>query len=108
MASLVRHLFPSPAVKVDGSHDVDVVLMKKSGKLMVNLLNTSGPHDNPSCFTFDEITPLGPLSIGIHTAKRPKQIRLQPEGTTLPFRWSKGTATVTLPRLEIHSVLEID
>lgn len=107
MASLAKRLFPQPLVTVEGTHELDLIVMKKAGKLMVNLVNTSGPHDNKACYTFDEVTPLGPLAITIQSAKRPKRIRLQPEGRPLAFQWSKGKATVVLPRLEIHSVLEV-
>ncbi len=107
LGALVKRLFPNPTVKVGGSHEVDIVLMKKEGKLLVNLLNTSGPHDNRACYTFDEIAPLGPLQVEIQTAKRPKRILLQPEGRSLPFRWSRGKTSLVLPRLEIHSVIEV-
>ncbi len=105
--ALVQHLFPNPAVKVEGSHDVDVMVMKKEGRLLINLLNVSGPHDNRDCYTFDEVAPLGPLTLKIQVAARPRRIRLQPEGRRLSFQWKQGTATVVVPRLDIHAVLEI-
>jgi hypothetical protein len=107
LGALVKHLFPNPAVKAEGSHELDLVLMKKDGKLLVNLLNTSGPHDNKACYTFDEVAPLGPLRVEIQTAKRPKRILLQPEGRPLSFQWSRGKTTLVLPRLEIHAILEV-
>ncbi|MBI3919909.1 MAG: hypothetical protein HY318_00725, partial [Armatimonadetes bacterium] len=44
--SLVRELFPKPLVEVQGSHAVDVSVNQLNGRLMVNLVNTSGPHAN--------------------------------------------------------------
>jgi hypothetical protein len=107
LASLTKRLFPKPLVTVTGTHELDLVVMKKNGKLLVNLLNTSGPHDNKGCYTFDEVTPLGPLTIEIQAPQKPKSIRLQPEGRPLAFQWNKGKTTVTLPRLELHSVLDV-
>ncbi len=41
---LVRQLVPHPMVEVSGTHDVDVVLARQGSQLLVNLVNTSGPH----------------------------------------------------------------
>lgn len=107
LGALVNRLFPNPIVKAHGSHELDIVLMKKDGKLLVNLLNTSGPHDNRTCYSFDEIVPLGPIRVEIQMAKRPKRVLLQPEGRPLSFQWSRGKTTLVLPRLEIHAILEV-
>ncbi|MEN7974070.1 MAG: alpha-amylase family protein, partial [Verrucomicrobiota bacterium] len=63
--SLVCELFPTPLVEVSGSHLVDVAATRKDGKLMINLINTSGPHGDDNVYVFDEIQPVGPLEISI-------------------------------------------
>jgi hypothetical protein len=32
---------------------------------------------------------------------------MQPEGKEMQFTWSNGKSTVLIPKLEIHSILEI-
>ena len=105
--ALARRLFPKPMVEVKGSHEVDVMLMHKGKSLMINLLNVSGPHDNLRCYTYDEQTPLPQLEITVRLPRRPGKILLQPGAKALPFRWTSGCAVVTVPRLDIHAVVEI-
>lgn len=56
---MVRELFPEPIVRVQGSHYVDVQVMRNHGKVLVNLLKAGGPHDYPRTLVFDEIPPGG-------------------------------------------------
>jgi len=58
-ASMVRELFPEPIVRVQGSHYVDVQVMRNHWKVLVNLLNAGGPHDYHRTLVFDEIPPVG-------------------------------------------------
>jgi len=37
----------------------------------------------------------------------PKSITMQPEGKSLDVTWANGRATVTLPRLDIYSILMV-
>ena len=95
-------------VEVTGSHYVDVTAATKDGKLMINLINTSGPHDNENVYVFDNIPPVGPLSVAIRTAKRPKKVTLQPENIKLDYTFSKGQIKLMLPKLEIHNIIVVE
>ena len=108
LAALARELFPRPMVEVSGSHFVDVAVNRIDGKLAVNLVNTAGPHHDAAIFQFDEIPPVGPLSVTIRPGKRPRKVTLQPEGRALRFEFSRGQATLELPRLEVHSVILVE
>ncbi len=103
---LVRELFPKPMVEVKGSPDVDVVVNRLSGRLAVNLVNTAGPHQSEPIL--DSIPPVGPLDITIRTQKEPTKVTLEPGSQSLPFQYRDGEIRLTLPRLEIHSVLVVD
>ncbi|WP_338870256.1 alpha-amylase family protein [Spirosoma sp. SC4-14] len=108
IASLARPLLPKPVVEVSGSHLVHVVLNRQSNKLAINLINTGGRHADPQVFTYDEVPPLTNLTIRLRTAKKPKRIMQQPENKALPVRYAGGIATVTVPQLDIHSVLVVE
>jgi hypothetical protein len=105
---LVRQLFPSPMVEVKGSPDVDVCVNRLHGKLAINLVNTSGPHWDTKKPLIDTIEPVGPLEITIRATAKPPRITLQPEGQPLAFEYRDGVARLTLPRLEIHSILVVE
>jgi hypothetical protein len=104
---LVRQLFPRPLVEVQGSADVDVAVTRSGGRLAVNLVNTAGPHADRKSPIHDAIPPVGPLQITIRAAQPPAQITLEPGGQPLVFEHRDGQTRLTLPKLEIHSVVVV-
>jgi hypothetical protein len=56
-------------------------------------------------YTFDEIPPVGPLTISIRLPKCPKTVRMEPEGVNMAWTWKEGVATVMLARLDIHTAI---
>jgi len=106
LADLVAELFPHPLVEVYGSHQVDVSLGHKEGKLLINLVNTTGPHGDPDVYSFDEIPAVGPLSVQVRTEKKPVRVTNQPGNCDLPIDYRDGVFHVLLPRLEIYDILE--
>ena len=100
---LVRELFPAPMVVVTGSADVDVCVARKNGNLLVNLVNTSGPHQTKPIL--DSIAPIGPLNVIIRQATKPVQVTLEPGGRPLPFDYQDGQVRLTVPQVSIHEVI---
>ncbi len=105
---LTRQLFPMPMVEVKGSPDVDVSVNRLRGNLAVNLVNTSGAHWDTKKPLVDSIAPVGPLELAIRAATKPAKITLQPEGESLAFEYRDGVARLTVPRLEIHSIVVVE
>ncbi len=108
LADLVRKLY-QPIVDVEGSHNVDVTVNKLGENLAISLINTTGPLDNKNICTFDEIPVVGPLKISIRSLKsRPLRIHLEPEGKNIEYSWNDGTATLTIPKLEIYDIIILE
>jgi hypothetical protein len=107
IAGIVRALFPEPLVDVEGSHNVDVSVVRKDGRLLVNLVNTAGPHADPNVYTYDEVPPVGPLAVTIRTGRRPKEVRLLPANRKLRHTYADGEIRLTLPRLAIHDIIAV-
>jgi hypothetical protein len=107
MRKIIERLKLEPKVRVIGSEFVDVTLMTKNDDLLVHLINTSGCHSDKTCYTHDEVTPLGPLELKIRLETKPKSIHLQPMRCKMPFTWGGGWARLTLPRLEIHTIVQV-
>jgi hypothetical protein len=103
---LARELFPQPMVEVKGSADVDVSVARNHGKLLVNLVNTSGPHQTEPIL--ESIPPIGPLEVTLRQATKPAKVTLQPAGTPLVFDHRDGVVHVTVPRVDIHEVVVIE
>ncbi len=106
MKNLFNTLNYSPKVQISGSGFVDATLMKKDGRLMLNLINYAGTHNDTDYRTYDEIPPIGPLNIKIKSDKVSKII-LQPENKNLNFKLTDGYAEFNLEKLEIYSIIEI-
>ncbi len=103
---IVRELFPKPIVEVQGSKDVDVVVNRSGGKLAINLVNTSGPHQAEPIL--ESIAPVGPLDVIIRQAKQPSKITLEPAGQPLAFEYRSGEIHLTVPRVDIHEIIVVD
>ena len=105
IAALTRPLLPNPVVTVTGSHLVHVVANRLGNQMAINLINTGGHHANPQVFTYDEVSPLMNLIVRIRVPKKPQRIVQQPENKLLPVAYTNGVATVTVPKLDLHSIL---
>ena len=103
---LTGRLFPKPMVEVKGSADVDVCLMRKDGKLLVNLINTSGPHQTAPIH--EKIEPVGPLAVTIRQTRKPGKVTLEPEGKRVKFEYRDGEIKLTVPQVEIHSIVVVE
>jgi hypothetical protein len=103
---LARELFPAPMVEVAGSSDVDVCLARKNGRLLVNLVNTSGPHQTEDIL--ESIDPVGPLDVIIRHDGKPARITLEPGGRPLPFVYQDGKVRLNVPQIPIHEVIVLE
>ena len=86
---------------------VEVVDMDKDGRRLIQLINAGGQHHNVKVYSEDRIPPLTDIVLEIRTDRKPRAIRLQPEGRKLRFSYKEGVASVRIPRLDIHGTLEI-
>jgi hypothetical protein len=103
---LVRQLFPEPLVEVSGSSDVDVCVARNHGKLLVNLVNTAGPHRTQPIL--EAIPVIGPLTVTIRQAVEPAKVTLEPTGQPLAFDYRDGLLRLTVPEVAIHEVIVVD
>lgn len=99
-----------PDVTVKGSMYIDMTIMKKDGQLRINLVNTSGSHDNKDVYTIDEIPPVGPITVNLSLDKKPKNVRLVPSGNKLESVWDgrEQQLTVMIKKIDIHEILIVD
>ncbi len=102
---LARKLFPQPMVDVKGSNDVDVCVTRNHGKLLVNLINTAGPHRTQSIL--DTIPPVGPLDITIRLNRKPALVMLEPGARPLTCDYRDGQLQLTVPKVEIHEIVAV-
>lgn len=105
LADLVHRLYPAPIAEVTGSNSVDVSVARNHGKLLVNLVNTAGPHRTQGIL--ETIPPVGPLDVKIRLAAKPARITLEPGARSVPFTYAQGIAHLTVPTVAIHDTLAV-
>jgi len=107
IAETMAQLSLEKMVEVTGSHLVHVALNKLNGKTYINLINVAGESTNQSAIGYDQVPALTDLTVSIKTPAKPARIVLQPENKNLEFSFINGKSTVIIPKLEIHSILEV-
>jgi hypothetical protein len=105
LADLVRRLVPQPLVEVTGSRGVDVSVARNHGKLLINLVNTSGPHRTQGII--DSIAPTEPLAVSVRLAAKPARITLEPGARPVPFTYRDGVVRLTVPGVVIHDIVAL-
>jgi len=108
MNAVINEVFPTPVVQVSGSDYVHTVVSQKDGKWFVNLINAAGSHFNAKVYEYDHIPATGDLTLELYTPKPIKRIVLQPEGKALKFSEKDGKATVVVPSVAIHSIVQLE
>ncbi len=106
--SVLQRALPAPVVQVRGARDVDVSPRLLNGRLSVHLVNTSGPHADAPDEGITAVEPVGPLTVSIRLPQAPRTITSQPGGQSLEVSWTAGLATVTVPRLDLYSILTVE
>ena len=107
MLAIADKIFPERMVRVTGSMYADLTLMRKNGSLMLNIVNAGGPHADATVRSFEEIPPLPQLHCSVKLEKAPASVTLQPEGKALPWVYEGGAVHFDVPRVDIHSIVEI-
>lgn len=103
----VKELY-TPLVQVEHACGVlEIVCLEKDGKLLIQLVNANGNHTNDRMVTEDYISPVLDITLALRLEKEPKTIVLRPENEMPDFTYSDGVACVSVPRVDIHSVLEV-
>ena len=75
-------------------------------RLLVNLVNTAGPHANAKVNVHDDIPPVGPLVVSIRCPPA-ASVLLQPGGRNVTHEFRDDRLHVSVPRVEIHDIIEI-
>jgi len=103
-------LLYSAKVKISGSRYIDLTVMKKDGVLSINLVNTSGPHDDQDVFTIDQIPPTGPISVKVKLEKSPCKVMIQPGNREVSYDWNDEQKSIELKvdEIGIYSIITIE
>ncbi len=106
--TLAERLY-TPAVRIEKALGLlEVGILVKDGKRFVQLVNANGSHASRETATEDFIPPVLDVTLSVAAEKKPAALILQPEGRRLDFTWSDGRITVTVPRIDLYDIMEIE
>ncbi|MBQ8955097.1 MAG: hypothetical protein IJ048_13385 [Clostridia bacterium] len=106
--ALLSRLY-APIVAVESAEGlIEVSLLRKDGRTLIQLVNGNGNHRSASVASEDFIPACRRVALALRLAQRPKALILQPEGRSLPFEYCDGRARVIVDEVPLHEIIEIE
>ncbi|MCR5150417.1 MAG: beta-galactosidase trimerization domain-containing protein, partial [Clostridiales bacterium] len=84
-----------------------LLYQKENNRLISHILYAHTSIRGKNVEAIEDCVPLYNVSVKIRTEKAVKNVRLVPEGQSLPFEYKDGLLTYTVPKTLIHSMVEI-
>lgn len=97
----------TPTVEISGTHFINLNVLKKENRLLIQFVNSGGVHSDPAYDSFDEILPISNITVRVNCKTKPKSVIWQPKNVPLSFVYKNGTAEFTMPSVHIHEIAEI-
>jgi len=94
-----------PKAKILNNSYVDVITATKGNKLLVNLINYSGPHMLSKVRTYRELPKLCDIDVEISLDKDPGEVYLEPGHKKLDYTYENGKVKLRIDRLDVHLVV---
>ncbi|MBX3257646.1 MAG: hypothetical protein KF862_26195 [Chitinophagaceae bacterium] len=104
---VIKEMVPSFLSVVEGSEKIHQVITRKNGRLYIHLINTGGPHNNPNVLVYDEVAALKKIQVKVALPKKPAAVLLQPGNIAAEQHYANGKLDITIPELNIYSIIEI-
>ena len=85
----------------------------KQERLLIHLyndVNTTAFHALPvdDVPLREEVLPIHSIGVKLSNEYRIKRVHQEPEGTEISFKTVRGSTELTVPRIEIHSVIVVE
>lgn len=108
---IVDTIVPDPFFRTDAASCVEISLRLKSDSLLVHFVNGHTGRDlcqiGSDDLWVDEVPAVGPINVWLKCDPKTVQAQWQPGGNVAEMSMKDGHVQIVLPKLEIHSCLEI-
>lgn len=105
--ALMKLVDPAPPYRIEGCRHLSANLMTTDDRWFLHLVHAQ--MNLPGGGGYQPIEATQPLAdVVVELRCKPKAITLQPEGEPLPYEQSDGICRVTIPKLGMYHVLEIN
>jgi hypothetical protein len=106
---LVRRMGVAWMVEVEAPARLEVVLRRKNGTLLVNLIKRgAGETLSPHKVIVQNVPPVQDVVVHVRYPRQPQSITAVPVAPQLTWTFTDGWITLHLPRVDIHSVLAVE
>jgi len=109
LEQLIQQLPLSWLVTVDAPRTLELILRRKAGKLMINLLNRGAQEMlSPTRVTIDALPPIQNVSLQVRHAEAPQSVTLVPAEADLSWSYADGIIHIELSAVPVHSIVVIE
>ena len=94
--------------KIESSKGLlEIVLLTKNNRLLLQLVNANGNHTSDKCISEDYIPPVLDAKLSVALDTKPKSVTLQPENKPLEFEYKNSRVYFKVDRVDVHNIVEI-
>ncbi len=106
---LIDNLALEWLVTVEAPRKLEVILRRKAGKLMLNLLNRgAGEMLSPTRVVVEELPPVTDVTLRLHSPVAPRSVTLVPDEVPLTWQHHGDTLEIHVPQVPIHNIVVIE
>lgn len=103
--NIIQQLLPQPMLQVSGPSGLETSVMRQEGRTVVHLLYYPIERRAANLDLIEDIIPLHNLEVSLRLPAEPSCVYLAPDGQQLPFTWSDGQVTTTVPEMQGHAMV---
>ena len=93
--------------KVNKAGTVELLITEKDNKTYVHLMNLLGEHRSQTVKTFENIPAATDIQVELPLAHAPEFVKLQPENKDIPYERTDHGISISLPMVELYTIIEI-
>jgi hypothetical protein len=109
LADLVGGMNIAWTVEVDAPPRLEVVLRRKNGRLLVNLINRgAGEMLSSQRVVVAELPPVQNVALRIRRDRRPRSVSVAPDAAPAEWSFADGAVTVKVAEVPIHVVVAVE
>lgn len=93
--------------KVNKAGTAELLVTEKDNKTYVHLINLLGEHRSQTVKTFESVPAATDVQVELPLTHTPAYVKLQPENREVPYEQTGDGISISLPKVELYTILEI-